>query len=112
MTQWLTYFDSDGFEAFVDIKAKVEKEAWDLFVNDQRSESSINQVYSHMAMRARFNPQRSPEIWVFNSSEEIDEEALWSVADENPQFLADWIRKNGTLLNGDPKGVKKTKRIV
>lgn len=103
--QWLVYWDNTGFEGIVDVGARLEKEAFDLLVHDKRQDQSISSIYNMMTMRARFNPQRHPEIWTFTSNEDITEESLREVADRDPQWLVDWIRKNGTKMYGE-RGTK------
>lgn len=98
--QWLVYWDTSGFEGIINVGEHLEKEAFDLLVNDKRSGQSISSVYNMMTMRARFNPQRSPEIWTFTSNEDITEETLREVADLDPQWLVDWIRSNGHCMFG------------
>jgi hypothetical protein len=112
MAVWLTYFDSDGFECFINVDQKMEKEAYDLFVNDQRSEQSLGSMFSNMKLRARFNSQRKPEIWTFNADNDFDEDTLWSAADADAQWLADWIRKHGTQHVGETPYTKTKQKIV
>lgn len=103
--QWLVYWDNTGFEGIIDVGTHLEKEAFDLLVHDKRQDQSISSIYNMMTMRARFNPQRNPEIWTFTSNEDITEESLREVADRDPQWLVDWIRKNGTKMYGE-RGAK------
>jgi hypothetical protein len=98
--QWLVYWDSNGFESIIDVGTQLEKEAFDLLVHDKRMSQGISSIYNTMTMRARFNPQRSPEIWTFTSTEDITEESLREVADNDPQWLVDWVRKNGHKMYG------------
>lgn len=49
-----------------------------------------------MMLRARANPQRSPEIWTFTS--ELDRETLISYSKHEPQALADAIRRCGKAI--------------
>lgn len=99
--QWLVYWDNTGFEGIVDVGAHLEQEAFDLLVHEKRQQQSVSSIYNMMTMRARFNPQRFPEIWTFTSTEDITEESLREVADRDPQWLVDWIRKHGTKMYGD-----------
>jgi hypothetical protein len=49
-------------------------------------------------LRARYNPQRSPEIWLFTATDTIRQEELMDVAKDNPQYLVDLIREKGSCL--------------
>ena len=59
-----------------------------------------------MTMRARFNPQRAYEIWTFNTEESLDEDTLWSYAEDNPQGLVDMIRDRGKQLYANSKNAE------
>lgn len=52
-----------------------------------------------MILRARFNPQRCPQIWSFRSN--VSEDTLWSIATESPQALADLIKSHGEKVFGE-----------
>jgi hypothetical protein len=49
-----------------------------------------------MIMRAKFNPQRFPEIWTFQS--EVDLKTLIKYSKDLPQELVDLIREHGTKV--------------
>jgi len=61
-----------------------------------------------MVFRARANPQRSPEVWIFWS--DIDEKVLWDASQKSPQEFADLIRANGSDVYVTPR--KKEKVIT
>lgn len=91
--QFVAYFDSLGFECIVDITS-YERHKLLSEIGGTAIPSPVN--LNHMLMRARFNPQRNPEIYIFTS--EVDEATLIKYAEENPQGMADLIRSHGKCL--------------
>lgn len=52
-----------------------------------------------LILRARYNSQRSYEIYEFCSTLSLDD--IKSVFEDNPQFIVDWIRTNGYKVYSD-----------
>lgn len=104
--RYITLFDSEGFESIIDITCDVHHRAEAALCDEEDPQKEIAALINKMTLRARFNPQRSPEIWVFWS--DIDEKTLYKSACENPQMMADLIRSKGVKLYGDAK----TKRVI
>jgi hypothetical protein len=52
-----------------------------------------------MIMRARFNSQRSYEIYSFDTSMTMDE--VRDIFEEDPQPIVEWIRENGNKIYSD-----------
>ena len=88
--KFLTMFDCEGFECLIDITRR-EKD-W-LMSTLKGEEYKDDLRLNSMMMRARYNSQRSPEIWVFTSY--VDTATLQEIKDENPQGLVDLIREHG-----------------
>ena len=94
-------WDERGFETLKDC-TKWERDTFlNTIAGKDLTPAPVN--LQAMMMRARFNPQRAYEIWTFNTVEEFDEEALWEIANENPQALVDLIRRNGKQLYSNAK---------
>jgi len=91
--KFLTMFDCEGFECLIDI-TKREKD-W-LITTLKGEEYQDDLSLNAMMLRARYNPQRSPEIWIFTST--VDDATLQEIKDENPQELVDLIREHGHNL--------------
>ena len=101
---FVAYWDCYGFECLIDVTSyERHKLLADIKGDSIRPPFNFN----HMLMRARFNPQRSPEIWLFTS--EVDETTLQKVANEDPQMLVDLIRSHGKNLfkTKAPEGIIK-----
>jgi hypothetical protein len=90
---YLAYFDCLGFEYIVNLTTLERKHLLSAIKNEQ-PDSLIH--LNAMVLRAKFNNHRSPEIWSFVS--EVDEKTLREISIENPQILADLIRKNGKAI--------------
>jgi hypothetical protein len=90
---YLAYFDTLGFECVLDLTSYDKKAMWAAL-----SDKTIpNEIPLHqMIMRAKFNPQRFPEIWTFQS--ELDLEEILCYTRDMPQAMADLIRQNGTKV--------------
>jgi hypothetical protein len=93
---FIAYWDCNGFECVVDITSYERHK----LLADIKGDIIVAPVNPfHLIMRARFNPQRSPEIWIFTS--EVEEATLKQLAEEQPQMLADLIRSHGKNLYKD-----------
>jgi hypothetical protein len=57
---------------------------------------SVRLPIHQMIMRAKFNPQRFPEIWTFHS--ELDIKEILRYTRDMPQEMADAIRNNGEAV--------------
>ena len=101
---YICMWDENGFEVIKDC-TKWERDTFlNTIAGKELSKPPVN--LQAMTMRARFNPQRSYEIYTFNTVEEFDEESLWEIATENPQALVDLIREKGKRLYGSANGTE------
>jgi hypothetical protein len=94
---FLVYFDNLGFEAVFDL-GQIQSDATMAALKDEHYSMPFNM--NALLLRARFNPQRFPEIWVFEVADEVTEENVRKMAAENPQALADFARANGKNFYG------------
>ena len=90
---YLAYFDSLGFECVLDCTEYDRKAMW-ASLSDKKIDNEI--PLHQMIMRARFNPQRFPEIWTFHS--EVDIDTIIKYTKDMPQEMADLIREHGTKV--------------
>jgi hypothetical protein len=91
--RYIAYFDCLGFECIVDIDSAEHRQLLETI----QGVSSTPAFNLHaMILRARFNPQRSPEIWVFES--DANEQQLCALAESDPQQMANLIRSNGRAV--------------
>ena len=94
-------WDENGFEVIKDCTSWERDTFLNTIAGKDLTPAPVN--LQAMTMRARFNPQRSYEIYTFNTVEEFEEEALWEIAEEKPQALVDLIREKGKRLYGKAK---------
>ena len=98
---YLAYWDCLGFECIVDCTTWERQTLLNEIAGKEIKPAPVN--LHAMTMRARFNPQRSPEIWSFTTNGSISENELKEIANDNPQQLVDLIRERGTCLYNSPK---------
>ena len=90
MSAYMAYFDTLGFEWIFDISDYEKKKFWAALNGNDKVDMPIPR---YAILRAQANPQRFPEIWAFES--EISQAELEEYARDNPQVLADAIRRCG-----------------
>lgn len=97
--KYVAYWDCLGFECIVDMTSW-EK---DCLLQQIKGEPPNPAPVSlrHLVLRAQFNPQRFPEIWIFEI--DMEQEDLWQLGQDDPQLLVDAIRKNGHNVFKTPK---------
>ena len=89
--KFLAYWDCEGFECILDITTAERN----MLMQTLKGEKVTNDIpLNQMMLRARYNSQRSPEIWVFTST--VDHDSLCELSQNEPQMLADLIRERGT----------------
>ena len=101
--RFLVMWCNEGLETLINI-TKNEQENIISVLKDEgiRHANPIQ----YMILRARYNPQRHYEIYVFDS--ELGEEDIRSMFESNPQVIVDAIREIGHQLYSD----RETKRPV
>jgi hypothetical protein len=93
--KFLAYWDCLGFEGIWDITS-YERQQLMATLKNTTVNAPVN--LNAMMLRARYNPQRSPEIWLFTATDTIRQDELMDVAKDNPQYLVDLIREKGSCL--------------
>jgi hypothetical protein len=94
---YLAYWDSLGFECVINLSAHEKRSMWTVLKGQEPSKLPLHP----MLMRAKANPQRKPEIWTFWSC--VDQETLLQYAEDEPQALADTIRRLGKAVFVTPR---------
>jgi hypothetical protein len=98
MSAYMAYFDTLGFEWIFNVTEYEKKKFWAVLKGDEKVDFPIPR---YAIIRAQANPQRFPEIWAFESEISLDE--LNEYAKEQPQELADTIRRCGQNVFKTPK---------
>jgi hypothetical protein len=94
--KFIAYWDCLGFECIIDCTSWERNSLLNTIAGKEIKPAPVN--LHAMTLRARFNPQRSPEIWVFSTVDNITETELNQIAQDTPQHLVDLIRERGTCL--------------
>lgn len=89
---YVAYWDTLGFECILNLSGHDKRAMWAVLSDKEPERLPVHM----MMMRAQANPQRSPEIWTFWSC--IDRETLLQYAEDEPQALADSIRRLGNAV--------------
>lgn len=95
---FICYWDCNGFEVIKDMSSWERQCLLDTISGNALSTPPVN--LKMLMLRAQFNPQRHPEVWTFNSDEDLDEESLWEYAESDPQVLVNLIRAKGKKIYG------------
>ena len=95
---YICYWDCNGFECIVDMTSWEKQSLLDTIAGKPLKSPPVS--LKALTMRAKFNPQRNPEIWTFSTDYEMTEDTLWRYADENSQALVDLIREKGKKIYG------------
>lgn len=106
-------WDQLGIEGVVDVTEMEEKrlnaekqKVWDILQDKpenshQGRENDIGSIVRMMSLRARFNPQRSYEIYSVNTDYSVTAEDMRTMFENDPQGSADLVRKRGNKLYSD-----------
>lgn len=96
--KFLAMWDCNGLECLFDI-TDLEGDAMISGLKGETFKTPFN--LSMLMMRARFNNQRSYEIYIFDTEADIDYDCVKDMFDNTPQIIVDAIRKNGNKLYSD-----------
>lgn len=107
---YLFMWNCYGIEAIVPItqyEDQTKLDTWAILKGEPVGKNPIDDLNSQMTMRARFNPERSYEIYAMDCAEGIAEEDLFDMWDSNPQYAADLTRSKGVCLFSNRNKTKK-----
>lgn len=96
--KFLAMWDCNGLECLFDI-TDMEGDAMIAGLKNEPFKTPFN--LTMMMMRARFNNQRSYEIYTFETEPDIDYESIKDMFDNSPQIIVNAIRKNGNKIYSD-----------
>ena len=98
---YLFMWSCHGIESIVPITQYEDQsklDMWNILKEDKRKKNPLDDILGAMTMRARFNAERSYEIYAMDCDEGITEEDLFDFWDTTPQAAADLTREKGVLL--------------
>lgn len=98
---FLVMWDQYGLEAIFDLNDwQARTDAWEketiFSVLKEEPHSPAPKIpLRHIILRAQVNSERHYEIYTFIADKGITEKDIRGLFDENPQYIVDFIRKNG-----------------
>lgn len=112
---WLIGWGTEGFELLVDLTELKQKDNA-VLMEKLADENPKGKKYSlpsaglmfHISMRIRMNCHRHIQTWIFNADDHITDADIRHFFNENPKFLKNFIRKNGTKY--DPHSYNKVSK--
>ena len=96
---WVVMFDDEGLDAVIPW-TDLEEENIISKLSGEQPAFNQQHIIARTIMRARLNGHRNPEIWGFNTAEDMTAEAmikLWKTA-EDITALKDLVRSRGDQL--------------
>jgi len=111
-TQWVVLFDNEGLDTLVPWGELAQERMMTTLSGGNIKSANPQHIVSRMMLRARFNEQRSPEVWTYQTDNDIEYSEMRSLWEANPQYMADLIREKGEQLHGDKPGTKRKQVIV
>jgi hypothetical protein len=110
--QWAVLFDNEGLDTLVPWGELAADRMMTKLSGGEMTSANPQHIISRMMLRARFNEQRSPEVWTYQTDTDIEYDEMRSLWEANPQYMADLIRAKGEQLHGDKPGTKRRQVIV
>lgn len=112
---YLVMWDMLGLECIFDItKLKEDHDIWEKakiwrMLKEEKVDTPAPTIpIRELILRAKFNSQRSYEIYEFNST--LSENELRKEFERDPQPVVDWIRENGYKVYSDY--VKQERKMI
>jgi hypothetical protein len=102
MSRWIAMFDRSGLDMLVPCDEIMTRDALQ-WLGGQNYTGELAHHLSVAKMRAMANPQRFPEIWVYDCEFDSTPEQMRDMWDDAPQNMADLVRKKGTCIYKTPR---------
>ena len=102
-------WDCYGLECCVDVTEAQQKAMWQNLQGEKPSESGIPSL-GHLALRARYNPQRNYEIYTVEAVDGITADDIKEMFETDPQTAADTIRRIGNCFYNGRED--QTRRVI
>lgn len=96
--KFLAMWDCDGLECLIDI-TDMEHDAMIAGLKGETYKHPFN--IGMMIMRARFNTQRSYEIYSFTTDPDISYDDIQGMFRDSPQVIVNAIREKGNKIHSD-----------
>lgn len=106
-------WSSEGLECIFDLKewkAKYENwekgELWSILKEQKKGVAPILPLHN-MILRANANMERQYEIYTFTADPGIDVDTIRGLFETSPQFIVDFIRKNGSKVHSNKRDIRR-----
>jgi len=119
--KFIVMWDEIGLECIIPVDIEqVNKYRNDLLIaklaDDTAPKNSYLENFSltmeMLTMRANVNSQRNYEIYILDTSEDINQKTLEFYFENNPQMIVDIIRTTGTKIFGSGRGKNSKPKIL
>lgn len=100
--QFVVMFDRTGVDTLIPCDEMKTREMLE-WLGGKPHKSELAYHVNIALMRARYNPHRSPEVWVYETEDDFEESEMRGMWDESPQGMADLVRKKGKCLFKSPR---------
>lgn len=95
--KWVVLFDCKGVDVLIPCDSMMAEEVME-WMSGKKFKSALSHHVSMAIIRAQANPQRFPEVWVYDTQDDLSTEMMRQMWEESPQGLADLVRKSGSCL--------------
>jgi len=98
---YLFMWNCHGIESIVPITQYEDQDKldmWKILKGEPTGKNPLDDILGAMTMRARFNPERSYEVYAMDCEEGITQEDLFDLWDNSPQYAADLTREKGVCM--------------
>jgi len=98
---YLFMWNCHGIESIVPIteyEDQAKLDMWNILKEKPTGKNPMDDILGAMLMRARFNAERSYEVYAMDCDEGITQEDLFDFWDTSPQAAADLTREKGVCL--------------
>ena len=98
---YLFMWNCHGIEAIVPITQYEDQsklDIWNILKEEPTGKNPLDDILSAMLLRARYNPERSYEVYAMDCEEGITEEDLFALWDSSPQHAVDLTREKGVCM--------------
>lgn len=99
---WLVLFDCAGVDMLVPVDEIKSKEILQ-WMGGEEFHSELETHLSIAKMRAMANPQRHPEVWVYDTVEDMSLDDMRNMWETGPQYMANMVRSKGTCVHKSPR---------
>lgn len=101
-TKWIVMFDRLGVDMLVPCDEIMSRDALQ-WLGGKEFKSELGRHVTLAKVRAMANPQRFPEIWVYDCQDDYSQDQMRKMWHHMPQSMADLVRKKGNCLYKTPR---------